>query len=164
MRGPLSRLLVFCGVSVAACLASIGSIGFTLDGLSKATPEVPAIQRPSKPSYIAVMPEAKADALNIAKSIPVAFKAPVAVVVSGGPTTLVAEAPAFTHTVGVESLRVRQGPIKTSSQLFALKGGTPVTVSKSERGWAMITDGTGRSGWVYGKMLNPTEDLVATAN
>ena len=165
MPGPISRLLLFCGVSAAACFASIGSIGVTLDGLSKATSAAPVIQRPLKPSYIAVMPQARADALNIAKATVVAYRAPVAVVVPTEPTTTaVAEAPTFTHTVGVESLRVREAPIKTSRQLFALKGGAAVTVSKSERGWVMITDATGRSGWVYGKMLNPTEELVAAAD
>ena len=165
MREPLSRFLIFCGVSVTACMVSIGSIGFTVDGLSKATSEVPMIQPPSKPSYMAVMPAAKAETLNIAKLTPVIFKAPVAVVAPHQPIALAAEAVTFTHTISVESLRVREGPIKTAEQLFALKGGTGVVALESSvRGWVRITDSQGRSGWVYGALLRPAGALVADSN
>lgn len=46
--------------------------------------------------------------------------------------------------------------------MFALKGGSRVTVTQEERGWALIDAGNGRKGWVYSKLLRPGEKLVAS--
>lgn len=45
---------------------------------------------------------------------------------------------------------VRSAPTKGANRvLFALAGGTHVTVSESRHGWLHVTDDKGRSGWVY---------------
>jgi hypothetical protein len=45
---------------------------------------------------------------------------------------------------------VRSAPTKGANKvLFALAGGTKVTVGESRHGWLHVTDAKGRSGWVY---------------
>ena len=105
---------------------------------------------------MAVLPTAKPEDLDIAKSVPVAS-------LSQEPGPL-AKPPAstFSHTVAVESLRVRAGPKKTTRQLFSLKGGTPVTVIEEDGGWVLITASGDRIGWVHSKLLRRVEEKQAS--
>jgi len=133
-------------------------MSFTLDQVSQLA-TTHSIKTPDlKPSYLARLPAAKADALNIAKSVPVTQK------LRNPPTLAVSPAPHFSHTVAVESLRVRSGPKKSTPQLFALKGGTAVRVVKDQGGWVLVDAGEGRIGWVYAKMLRPAGDQLAAQN
>jgi uncharacterized protein YgiM (DUF1202 family) len=150
MRRQLTSVALFCGVALLAGVLTVSGLSFTADTVAKVASIAPVKTSNLKPSYVAYLPTAKADDLNIAKAVPVTIKAPT----SPGP---VASSPAssFSHTVTVESLRVRAGPVKTSRQVFALGGGAKVTVGRTERGWVMITAEDGRAGWVYGKFLRP---------
>lgn len=65
----------------------------------------------------------------------------------------------FTHQIGVEALKVRSGPAKTSRQVFTLKGGSLVSIGESKKGWIKITTEDGRRGWVFAKFLNPANGI-----
>jgi uncharacterized protein YgiM (DUF1202 family) len=108
-----------------------------------------------EPVYGAALPVAQADELDIARFVPVR---PVAAR-QGEPAS---PGPAVTHTVSVDALRVRSGPQKNTPQLFVLKSGTQVSVIKQDRGWALVTAGGDRVGWVYGKLLSPGEQRQAS--
>ena len=157
MARTIVFLSLFSAVALLAGAMTVSGLSFTADTVAKVAASTPVKTQNLKPSYIAYMPTVKAEALNIAKSVPV-----TPVVSRRMPGPLVASpAPSFTHTVAVESLRVRSGPRKTSPQIFALKGGTPVTVIKDDGSWVLITAGGDRIGWVYGKMLRPKTQQVA---
>lgn len=146
-------ILVSAGLASAA--ATVASIDFTLDKVAEAASAAP-VRTNLKPSYIAVLPPAKAAALDISRAIPVVVSK-----AEGPADQLMKVQPAFTHSVAVESLRVRSGPKKSTPQLFALKGGTKVNVLREERGWLFIDTGTGQKGWVYGKLLRPVATTEA---
>lgn len=59
-----------------------------------------------------------------------------------------------TRTVAGAGVNVRSGPGKSNGRAFGLAGGQKVTVTENQRGWLKITDGQGRSGWVYKDYLN----------
>ena len=44
---------------------------------------------------------------------------------------------------------VRTGPTKAGKVVFAISGGESVTVLENKRGWLLIKDDRGRTGWVY---------------
>lgn len=134
---------------------TVGGVNFTLDKVAKAAVATP-VKTNLKRSYVAVLPPAKAEALDISKLTPVVNRAADQV------TAAMEARPVFTHSVAVESLRVRSGPKKTMPQLFALKGGTKVNLLREERGWVLIDAGSGKKGWVYGKLLRPV-DVTAAA-
>ena len=140
----------FAGVVLTAIVVSIGALSFAAATVSSAVKGTP-VRANVRPSYVAPVRESKPQDFNIAMSVPVI---PVAAIAPLAAPTAVS---GFTHIVAVESLRVRSGPSRIAQQLFALKGGSPVTVSRSERGWVMITAEGGRSGWVYGKMLRTAD-------
>jgi SH3-like domain-containing protein len=125
--------------------------------------------KPLKPSYVGRLPEAKADALNIAKAVPVkptTVNIPVSVVQP--PAQVVAEltveaAPSYTHQVIASGANVRTGPKKSFPQVFTLRQGSWVNISENVRGWVKVTDETGREGWVYGDLLQQAATTVATA-
>ena len=146
--------VMLASVTFVSGAITVGGVNFTLSKVSEAAVASP-VRTNLKPSYVAVLPSAKAKALDIARVTPV--------VVSGDPAQpadAVAR-PVFTHPVAVESLRVRSGPRKTTPQLFALKGGTKVNVVREERGWVLIDAGGGKQGWVYAKLLRPVETTEA---
>lgn len=139
--------VMLVSVTCVSGAVTVGGVNFTLDKVARAVVATP-VKTNLKPSYAAVLPPTKAGALDIARLTPV-VNAP-------DPSAQATEArPVFTHTVAVESLRVRSGPRKTMAQLFALKGGTRVNVLREERGWVLIDAGAARRGWVYGKLLRP---------
>src|SRR5688572_3387963 len=115
--------LLFAAAFVSAMLV-YGLLTFSTDRLRIASVDQFS-SRTMEPVYGAALPVAKAADLNIAAFVPVT------------PTAREQSAPAsagpvFTHTVAVESLRVRSGPRKNMPQLFALKGGTQVSVIKED--------------------------------
>jgi SH3-like domain-containing protein len=59
-----------------------------------------------------------------------------------------------TRTVKGQGVNVRSGPSSSNGKLFALTGGTEVTVVDTQRGWLKITDPKGRTGWAYSSYLN----------
>jgi len=85
--------------------------------------------------------------LDIARAFPVVAKVES--------VALVSEPAAPLLKVGVESLRVRSGPSRTSSQVFVLKGGTMVVADRSDGGWVEISTEDGRQGWAYKTLLVP---------
>lgn len=63
-------------------------------------------------------------------------------------------ASADTRTVKGQGVNVRSGPSSSSGKLFALVGGTEVTVLDNEKGWLKVTDPKGRTGWAYKDYIN----------
>lgn len=142
--------VMLASVTFVSGALTVGGVNFTLSKVAEAAVASP-VKTNLKPSYVAVLPPAKAAALDIART--------TAVVVRRDPSQAadaVAQ-PAFTHSVAVESLRVRSGPRKTMPQLFALKGGTRVNIIREERGWVLVDAGAGKQGWVYAKLLRPVD-------
>lgn len=149
MAHLLLPALLFTSVSLMSGLVTIGGVNFTLSKVAETAVATP-VKSNLKPSYVAVLPAAKADALDVARLTPVVVKRdPIR------SSTVMDVQPTFSHSVAVESLRVRSGPRKTMPQVFALKGGTKVNVLREERGWALIDNGSGKQGWVYSKLLRP---------
>jgi hypothetical protein len=136
----------------AATLGSIAVIaigwGFLSDTIRGAAANAPSPRTDRQVWYTpAARPTAAMAAqLDIARSVPVKVLTPV---------TVQAETSIFTHKVGVEALKVRAGPAKSTNQVFALKGGALVSVGATRNGWIEITTQDGRRGWVYAKFLNP---------
>lgn len=58
------------------------------------------------------------------------------------------------RTVKGQGVNVRSGPSSSSGKMFALRGGTKVTVTDTNRGWLKITDPNGRTGWAYQQYLS----------
>ena len=148
---PLANVLmslgVFASVIVLSGAMTVSGLSFTADTVAKVAASTP-VKANRKPSYISRLPDLKPEDLNIASSVPVATR------VHKTPNSLEAlSAPTFTHTVAVESLRVRSGPRATFTKLFALKGGTQVTAREQEGSWIKIDAGNGRVGWVAAKLL-----------
>jgi uncharacterized protein YgiM (DUF1202 family) len=159
MAHGLASLTLFSAVALLSGTATIGGLNFTADTVARVAAANPVKTTNRKPSYIAYLPEVKPEAFNIAKSVPVT---PVVPKQAPGPLAA-SPAPTFTHTVAVESLRVRSGPRKTSPQILALKGGTQVSVIKEERGWVLIMAGGDQIGWVYSKLLRAADRRQALA-
>ena len=150
MARTIMSLALFSVVALLSGAMTVSGLSFTADTVAKVAAATPVKAQKRLPNYVVYMPTVKAEALNIAKSVPVATRVPE----TPGPLEA-PPAPTFTHTVAVDTLRVRSGPGKTARQVFALKGGTEVTVIKEERGWVLVSAGGDRIGWVYGKMLRP---------
>ncbi len=142
--------VMLVSVTVVSGALTVGGVSFTLSKVAEAAVASP-VKTNIKPTYVAMLPTAKAEALDIARTIPVVVRRDPA-----QPAEPIAR-PIFTHSVAVESLRVRSGPRKTMPQVFALKGGTRVNVLREERGWVLIDAGAGKQGWVYSKLLRPVE-------
>jgi uncharacterized protein YgiM (DUF1202 family) len=157
MARTLVSIGLFCAVLLFSGLLTVGSFTFTADTVAKVATAAPVKTTNLKSSYIAYLPPAEPEALDVAKSVPVKAVAPK----SGPVTPAASPTPSFTHTVAVESLRVRSGPGKTARQIFALKGGTKVTVLKEDGGWVLIMAGGDRIGWVYGKLLHAADQRQA---
>lgn len=151
MARTIVSLALFSTVALLAGAMTVSGLSFTADTVAKVAAMTPVKAQKRLPSYIAYMPAVKAEVINIAKSVRVATRVPKtpALPLEALP------APTFTHTVAVESLRVRSGPRRTTPQLFALKSGTQVIVIKDDGGWVLITAGGDRMGWVYAKLLRP---------
>jgi len=146
--------VMLLSVTCVSGAVTIGGVNFTLDKVAKAALASP-VNANIKPSYVAVLPPTKAASLDISRLTPVVNRA------ADQPAAAMEARSVFTHSVAVESLRVRSGPHKTSSQLFALKGGTMVNLLREEHGWVLIDAGTGQQGWVYGKLLRPVDATAA---
>jgi uncharacterized protein YgiM (DUF1202 family) len=143
-------------VALLSGAVTYAGASFTLNKIAEVAQAAP-IKSDLKPSYVAALAAADAEALDVARSVPV--------VVRGDPAEALQArhaAQPVTHTVAVQSLRVRSGPHKSTPQVFALKGGSLVTVTREERGWVLIDAGNGRVGWVYSRLLRPAEARVAT--
>ena len=154
MARTIAAFFMLCAVALVSGLLTVNLLTFTADTMVKVAGSTPIKTYNLKPGYVPRLPAAKADAFDVAKSVPVV---PVSV------KTEVVPPPVPTFVVAVESLRVRSGPSKTSAQVFGLTAGAKVTAGSTRNGWVLITADGGRSGWVYGKFLRPagTERLQA---
>lgn len=57
-------------------------------------------------------------------------------------------------TVGRQGANVRSQPsTRGSDVLFALAGGQEVTITQTSKGWHKVVDDRGRSGWIWGELL-----------
>ena len=144
MARTIAALFVLCAAFLLSAALTASSLTFTAGTIAKIAKQT-LVKTNIRPGYVASTKVAKPSDLNIATLTRV-------VPVSTSPEAASPAGPVF--VVATESLRVRASPMKNSRQLFGLKAGTQVTVSRAERGWMLITAG-GRSGWVYGKYLRP---------
>lgn len=142
----IASLALFSTVALVSVALTVTGLKYSADIVGLVAASAPVKTDNLRPGYTPRLAVAKADALNVARSAPVTAAVDTAAVKALRP-------PGFTHTVTVEALRVRSGPRKTEPQVFTLKGGTWVNVSDTVRGWVLITDETGKSGWVYGSLL-----------
>jgi uncharacterized protein YgiM (DUF1202 family) len=164
MALPFKSIALFSGVLLAAGLFTASSLSMTATMVSSAAASAPVAAKPLKPSYIARMPVVSAEALDVARSVPVVVKAPVAPSLPPALEQAVAEieaAPAFSHRVAVSGANVRSGPQKSAPQVFTLREGSWVNIADNVRGWVKVTDETGRGGWVYGQLLQPATTEMA---
>jgi hypothetical protein len=138
------------GGSAASALIFVAAASYTLDQVSAAarTSSVRSTLRPSYASQLAVV---EAHRLDVARANP------VIVDMVGKATTgqVISVTGSHTHTVGVESLRVRSAPKRTARQVCALAGGVKVTVTNERNGWLYVTAGDGTKGWAYYTFLRP---------
>lgn len=144
MARTIAACAVLCCVTVFCSVVTFWGIQFTLTQIAEAASSI-TVRGGVRTSYVSTLSVTKPDALNAAKTMKVV---PMATEAIGNATMQTA----YTHTVSVESLRVRSGPNKATSQIFALKGGSKVRAMREEKGWILIEAG-GRSGWVYHTLL-----------
>jgi uncharacterized protein YgiM (DUF1202 family) len=158
MALPFRALAIFVGVTAVAALFTVSGANLTAGMVREAAANAPSAAKPTKPNYVVRLPTAKADALNVAKSVPVRPVLVTPSIVAVAPPVATAELtvapkPVYSHQVIASGANIRSGPKKTFPQVFTLRQGTWVNVSENVRGWVKITDETGREGWVYGSLL-----------
>lgn len=172
MALPFRALAVFAGVTVVAALFTVSGASLTAGMVSEAAANAPIAAKPTKPNYVVRLPTAKADALNVAKSVPVR---PLPTVVTPSIVAVAPPAPAaeltvtakptYSHQVVASGANVRSGPKKSFPQVFTLRQGTWVNISENVSGWVKVKDETGREGWVYGSLLQagtPPVEAITT--
>jgi len=148
---PFTSVALFSGVVLISGALTVGGLNFTADTVARVAAETP-IQARMKPSYVARLPVAKPEALNVAKAVPVA-PATLSVQAKAPEPVVAPPIPKFTHKVAVDAARVRSGPKKGSPHVFTLKNGSWVTVSENVKGWMHVKDEQGREGWVHSSLL-----------
>jgi SH3-like domain-containing protein len=145
----LARMLTSVALFLTVALASLGLTAFGLkysaDMIGQMAAATPVKTTNLRPGYVARPTIARANDLNVARSVPV--------VSATADTPIKVAPPGFTHSVTVEALKVRAGPKQVEPQVFTLKGGSWVNISDEVEGWVRITDEAGQSGWVYGSLL-----------
>ncbi len=147
----ITSLALFSTVALVAVVLTVTGLKYSADMVGQMAAATPVKTNNLRPAYVSRLTVAKADDLNVARSVPVV--APVAAKAAAARTP----PPGFTHSVTVEALRVRSGPKTIEPQVFTLKGGSWVNISGSVQGWVKITDESGQSGWVYGSLLRPAQ-------
>jgi len=165
MALPIRSLTIFAAVVATAGLFTASGLSLTAGMVSEAAANAPSAARPpTKPNYIVRLPVAKAEALNVAKSVAVKPPAIVtpSIVTVAPPATATAELTVvpkstYTHQVIASGANVRSGPRKSFPQVFTLQQGSWVNISDNVRGWVKVTDENGREGWVYGSLLQASE-------
>ena len=154
MARTIAAFFMLCVVALVSGLLTVNLLSFTAETMVRVAAPTPAKAYNLKRGYVARLPTAGADDFNVAKSVPV-------VAVSMKPETA---QPQPTFIVTIDSLRVRSGPTKTSRQVFGIAAGAKVTVSATQKGWVLITAEGGRTGWVYGKFLQPAAEHLQAQN
>lgn len=147
MAHPVVSVALFGAVAVLAGVLTVSGLNYTGQTIARVAASAP-VKTSLRPGYVSDLPTTRAADLNIATAVVVKPKG----IAATAPAVLAAT---YTHTVAVESLKVRSGPRKTTPQIFALKGGTEVNAIKEDNGWILVDAGKGRIGWVYHKFLRP---------
>jgi hypothetical protein len=143
----LTSLALFGIVALASLFLTASGLRYSTDMIGQMAAATPVKTTNLRPGYIARPTVARADDLNVARSVPVITGK------ASSPSRIAP--PGFTHSVAVEALKVRAGPKAIEPQVFTLKGGSWVNISGNVEGWVRITDQAGQSGWVYGSLLRP---------
>lgn len=148
LTGEVIPLLVLLAVSTGSVAIFLVSSTYTLDRVAAAA-QSGVVQTTLRTSYGTALRSAAAHELDVSRAVPVivdmAKKQPALQTIS--------VAGSYTHSVAVESLRVRSEPSKSSPQVGALAGGDKVTVTEERGGWMRVTAGNGVQGWVYHQFL-----------
>lgn len=145
----MNSLALFSTVALVAVVFTVTGLKYSADMVGQMAAAAPVKTTNLRSGYVSRLAVAKADDLNVARSVPVVSK------VADQTSAARIPPPGFTHSVSVEALRVRSGPKTIEPQVFTLKGGSWVNISDNVEGWVRITDETGLSGWVYGSLLRP---------
>jgi uncharacterized protein YgiM (DUF1202 family) len=147
----MTSLALFSTVALVSVALTVTGLKYSADMVGQMAAAAPVKTTNLRPGYVSRLTVAKAEDLNVARS--------VAVVASVADKSITAKSPppGFTHSVTVEALRVRSGPKTGVPQVFTLKGGSWVNISDNAEGWVRITDETGQSGWVHGSLLRPAQ-------
>ncbi|MDF2983646.1 MAG: Bacterial domain [Devosia sp.] len=143
----LTSLALFGTVALVSLVLTATGLKYSTDMIGQMAAATPVKTTNLRPGYIARPTVARADDLNVARSVPVITGK------ASSPTRMAP--PGFTHSVAVEALKVRAGPKAIEPRVFTLKGGSWVNISDAVEGWVRITDQAGQSGWVYGSLLRP---------
>ena len=146
----MNSLALFSTVALVSVVLTVTGLKYSADMVGQMAAAAPVKTNNLRSGYVSRLIVAKADDLNVARSVPVVSAVTESATVRTPP-------PGFTHSVTVEALRVRAGPKKTEPQVFTLKGGSWVNISDNVEGWVRITDEAGQSGWVYGSLLRPVQ-------
>lgn len=155
MARTIAAFFMLCVVALVSGLLTVNLLSFTAETMVRVAAPTPAKTYNLKRGYVARLPTAGADDFNVAKSVPV-------LAISVQSETTPPPQPSFIVTA--DSLRVRSGPTKTSRQVFGIAAGAKVTVSATQKGWVLITAEGGRTGWVYGKFLQPAAEHLQAQN
>lgn len=168
MALPFRSFAIFAGVIAAAGLFTASGLSLTAGMVTEVAANTPSAAGPLKPSYVVRLPTAKAEALNVAKSVPVK---PIVVTTTASITELappkaeleVVAKPTYSHQVVASGANVRSGPKKSFPQVFTLHQGSWVNISENVSGWVKVKDETGREGWVYGSLLQESTPASSVA-
>jgi hypothetical protein len=148
-REVLPPLTMVAGTAASAFVFMI-SASYTLEQVSAAA-RASSVRSSLKPSFATQLDIVEAPHLDIARATPVI----VDMVSKASAGQVISVTGSHTHTVGVESLRVRSAPKRTAHQVGALAGGAKVTVTLERNGWLYLTAGDGTNGWAYHAFLRP---------
>lgn len=189
VRRSFRPLIAFVAVIAAAGSVTAAGLTFTAHTVSRSVAELPVVKARQLPSYVVRLPVARADELDISKTISVKPRIAVPVTVpdvpvaqaavnttAAGPqprlvaevTTLssdTVEQPAAAGATYVVSsdVFVRSGPSKSFGKVGTVPGGTRVNVTSQDNGWLQVSF-AGGSGWVYQRYLSPLGEKVAAAD
>lgn len=142
--------LTMLGVAAISTITFLSSSAFTLGQVATEVRNS-AVKSTIRMSYASQLEPVQAHRLDVARATPVI----VDMVGESKAGQVISVTGSHTHSVGVESLRVRSAPSGSSRQIGALAGGANVTVTDERNGWQYVTAGDGTRGWVYHKFLRP---------
>jgi hypothetical protein len=152
IAGSLSYLggNVYALIATSASGAAAGGPDFVAgvealpSGSISAIVPLPAQDQPSSPVAAASTAAVPAAVDTVPPETPASAAPALEVAATGG-----------TRMVATISVNVRDRPSNDSRVIGTLRDGASVAVLGSQQGWMQIADGTGQSGWVYGRYLRP---------
>lgn len=171
---PAAGWLVILGAALVSLAGSLNYLGGSVYALIGTAASAKA---PGGPDFVASVEPLPSGSVSAVVPLPLQTHSVPANMVAGDP---LAAAPAPDETAAQEliasaapvsaldtvsvtqsrmvatiSVNVRDRPSNDSSVIGTLQGGGAVAVLGTHQGWMQIADGSGLSGWVYGRYLRP---------